>query len=131
VPLAGGVFGLLYLIFGESYAPGLGAGFFVGYLVYDMMHYYLHHFRPRGWLRGGRGASHISHSASGGPAIQNAMSGSGAEPVYTAMPSSSALRLMPPLPNEADTVPCCPLRCASDRTTRAMGASVVAARTAQ
>jgi dihydroceramide fatty acyl 2-hydroxylase len=50
VPLAAAVFGLLYLIFGERYAPGLGAGFFIGYLVYDMMHYYLHHFRPRGWL---------------------------------------------------------------------------------
>jgi sterol desaturase/sphingolipid hydroxylase (fatty acid hydroxylase superfamily) len=50
VPLAAAVFGLLYAIFGERYAPGLGAGFFVGYLVYDMMHYYLHHFRPRGWL---------------------------------------------------------------------------------
>jgi sterol desaturase/sphingolipid hydroxylase (fatty acid hydroxylase superfamily) len=50
VPLAAAVFGVLYLLFGEQYAPGLGAGFFVGYLVYDMMHYYLHHFRPRGWL---------------------------------------------------------------------------------
>jgi dihydroceramide fatty acyl 2-hydroxylase len=50
VPLGAAVFGLLYLIFGEHYAAGLGAGFFVGYLVYDMMHYYLHHFRPRGWL---------------------------------------------------------------------------------
>ncbi|HXN39717.1 MAG TPA: sterol desaturase family protein [Solirubrobacteraceae bacterium] len=50
VPLAAAVFGLLYLAFGVSYAPGLGAGFFAGYLVYDMMHYYLHHFRPRGPL---------------------------------------------------------------------------------
>jgi sterol desaturase/sphingolipid hydroxylase (fatty acid hydroxylase superfamily) len=48
LPLGGGVFGLLYLIFGARYAPGLGAGFFLGYLVYDMMHYYLHHFRPHG-----------------------------------------------------------------------------------
>ncbi|MFI4990373.1 MAG: sterol desaturase family protein [Solirubrobacterales bacterium] len=50
VPLGAAVFGLLYLIFGEDYAPGIGAGFFVGYLVYDMMHYYLHHFRARGPL---------------------------------------------------------------------------------
>jgi sterol desaturase/sphingolipid hydroxylase (fatty acid hydroxylase superfamily) len=50
VPLAAAVFGLLYLAFGVSCAPGLGAGFFAGYLVYDMMHYYLHHFRPRGPL---------------------------------------------------------------------------------
>jgi sterol desaturase/sphingolipid hydroxylase (fatty acid hydroxylase superfamily) len=50
VPLAAAVFGLLYLAFGVRYAPGLGAGFFAGYLVYDMMHYYLHHFRPHGRL---------------------------------------------------------------------------------
>ena len=30
--------------------PALGAGFFAGYLAYDMTHYYLHHFRPRGPL---------------------------------------------------------------------------------
>ena len=50
IPLGAAVFGLLYLSFGTHYAPGLGAGFFAGYLVYDMMHYYLHHFRPRGPL---------------------------------------------------------------------------------
>ncbi|HEY4451922.1 MAG TPA: sterol desaturase family protein [Solirubrobacteraceae bacterium] len=50
VPLAALVFGLLFLIFGEGTAPSLGAGFFAGYLVYDMMHYYLHHFRPHGRL---------------------------------------------------------------------------------
>jgi sterol desaturase/sphingolipid hydroxylase (fatty acid hydroxylase superfamily) len=50
VPLGAAVFGVLYLIFGAHYAPGLGAGFFAGYLVYDMMHYYLHHFRPHGRL---------------------------------------------------------------------------------
>jgi dihydroceramide fatty acyl 2-hydroxylase len=50
IPLGAAVFGLLYLIFGQKYAPGIGAGFFLGYLVYDMMHYYLHHFRPHGRL---------------------------------------------------------------------------------
>jgi dihydroceramide fatty acyl 2-hydroxylase len=50
VPLAALVFGLLYLAFGRDAAPALGAGFFTGYLVYDMMHYYLHHFRPHGRL---------------------------------------------------------------------------------
>jgi dihydroceramide fatty acyl 2-hydroxylase len=50
IPLAAAVFGVLYLIFGGRYAPGVGAGFFLGYLVYDMMHYYLHHFRPHGRL---------------------------------------------------------------------------------
>jgi dihydroceramide fatty acyl 2-hydroxylase len=48
IPLGAIVFGLLYLGFGERYAPGIGAGFFAGYLIYDMTHYYLHHFRPRG-----------------------------------------------------------------------------------
>jgi dihydroceramide fatty acyl 2-hydroxylase len=50
VPLGLVVFGLLYLIFGSRYSPALGAGFFTGYVIYDMMHYYLHHFRPRGRL---------------------------------------------------------------------------------
>ena len=50
VPLGALVFGVLYLVFGATYAPGLAAGFFTGYLIYDMTHYYLHHFRPRGRL---------------------------------------------------------------------------------
>jgi sterol desaturase/sphingolipid hydroxylase (fatty acid hydroxylase superfamily) len=50
VPLAAAVFGVLYLIFGHRYSPAIGAGFFTGYLIYDMMHYYLHHFRPHGAL---------------------------------------------------------------------------------
>jgi sterol desaturase/sphingolipid hydroxylase (fatty acid hydroxylase superfamily) len=50
IPLGALVFGAMYVVFGERYAPGLGAGFFAGYLVYDMLHYYLHHFRPRGRL---------------------------------------------------------------------------------
>ena len=50
VPLGAIVFGVIYLIFGARYAPGIGAGFFAGYLVYDMLHYYTHHFRPRGRL---------------------------------------------------------------------------------
>ena len=48
VPLAAIVFGALYLVFSERYAPGLGVGFFTGYVVYDMLHYYLHHFAPKG-----------------------------------------------------------------------------------
>jgi sterol desaturase/sphingolipid hydroxylase (fatty acid hydroxylase superfamily) len=50
IPLGAAVFGLLYLAFGPDYAPGLGAGFFAGYLAYDMLHYYVHHFTPRGRL---------------------------------------------------------------------------------
>jgi dihydroceramide fatty acyl 2-hydroxylase len=48
VPLAAAIFGLLYLLAGSRYAPGLAAGFYIGYLVYDNLHYYLHHFAPRG-----------------------------------------------------------------------------------
>jgi dihydroceramide fatty acyl 2-hydroxylase len=48
IPLGAIVFGVMYLVVGSRYAPGLGAGFFAGYLIYDMMHYYLHHFRPHG-----------------------------------------------------------------------------------
>jgi sterol desaturase/sphingolipid hydroxylase (fatty acid hydroxylase superfamily) len=47
IPLAAIVFGLLFLALGERYAPGVGAGFFAGYLAYDMLHYYVHHFTPR------------------------------------------------------------------------------------
>jgi sterol desaturase/sphingolipid hydroxylase (fatty acid hydroxylase superfamily) len=50
IPLAAAVFGLIWLIAGHDYAPGISAGFFAGYLIYDMMHYYLHHFRPHGRL---------------------------------------------------------------------------------
>jgi sterol desaturase/sphingolipid hydroxylase (fatty acid hydroxylase superfamily) len=50
VPLGAIVFGILYLLFGAGYAPGIGAGFFAGYLAYDMIHYYIHHFRARGPL---------------------------------------------------------------------------------
>ncbi|HEY2536169.1 MAG TPA: sterol desaturase family protein [Solirubrobacteraceae bacterium] len=50
IPLGAAVFGLLYLAFGSDYAPGLSAGFFAGYLAYDMLHYYVHHFTPRSRL---------------------------------------------------------------------------------
>jgi sterol desaturase/sphingolipid hydroxylase (fatty acid hydroxylase superfamily) len=50
VPLAVIIFGAFYLVGGASYAPALTAGFFAGYLVYDMTHYYLHHFTPRSRL---------------------------------------------------------------------------------
>jgi dihydroceramide fatty acyl 2-hydroxylase len=49
VPLAALVFVVLRLAFGDD-APGVAAGFYVGYLAYDMLHYYVHHFRPRGPL---------------------------------------------------------------------------------
>jgi sterol desaturase/sphingolipid hydroxylase (fatty acid hydroxylase superfamily) len=48
VPLGAGLFAVIYLVFGSHLGPGVGSGFFAGYLIYDMTHYYLHHFRPRG-----------------------------------------------------------------------------------
>jgi dihydroceramide fatty acyl 2-hydroxylase len=61
IPLGAAVFGILYLIFGAHYAPALGAGFFAGYLVYDLTHYYLHHFRPRGRLGRALRERHMRH----------------------------------------------------------------------
>jgi dihydroceramide fatty acyl 2-hydroxylase len=46
VPLGAAVFAVLYVALGKRYAPAVGAGFFAGYLAYDMLHYYVHHFRP-------------------------------------------------------------------------------------
>jgi dihydroceramide fatty acyl 2-hydroxylase len=50
MPLGAIVFAILYLVFGAHPSAGLGAGFFTGYLLYDMIHYYVHHFRPQGRL---------------------------------------------------------------------------------
>ena len=61
VPLAAGIFFLFYLFGGAHYAPSLGAGFFAGYLVYDMTHYFLHHFRPRGRLSRALRERHMRH----------------------------------------------------------------------
>jgi sterol desaturase/sphingolipid hydroxylase (fatty acid hydroxylase superfamily) len=61
VPLGAAVFAVLYLIFGGHTAAGLGAGFFLGYLVYDMTHYYLHHFVPRGRMGRALRERHMRH----------------------------------------------------------------------
>jgi sterol desaturase/sphingolipid hydroxylase (fatty acid hydroxylase superfamily) len=61
IPLGAVVFGALYVAFGERYAPGVGSGFFVGYLAYDMLHYYVHHFRPRSRLGRALRERHMRH----------------------------------------------------------------------
>jgi dihydroceramide fatty acyl 2-hydroxylase len=61
IPLGAVVFGVLYLVFGKHYAPGVGAGFFTGYLAYDMLHYYVHHFRPRSRLGRNLRERHMRH----------------------------------------------------------------------
>jgi sterol desaturase/sphingolipid hydroxylase (fatty acid hydroxylase superfamily) len=50
VPLAVLVILALWLIFGSVHAPGVVAGFFVGYMIYDEMHYALHHHTPKSRL---------------------------------------------------------------------------------
>jgi sterol desaturase/sphingolipid hydroxylase (fatty acid hydroxylase superfamily) len=50
VPLALLIFGVLRLGFGPHLAYGVTGGFYAGYLIYDMIHYYVHHFTPRGRL---------------------------------------------------------------------------------
>jgi dihydroceramide fatty acyl 2-hydroxylase len=47
VPLAALFVTGFILVLGEAAGTVFAAGFLLGYLVYDMTHYYLHHFRPR------------------------------------------------------------------------------------
>jgi dihydroceramide fatty acyl 2-hydroxylase len=48
VPLAALVFGAMVLVLGTPTAYVVMPGFLAGYLVYDELHYYLHHHRPQG-----------------------------------------------------------------------------------
>jgi dihydroceramide fatty acyl 2-hydroxylase len=47
VPLALLFFGLFWVTLGADAAPALGAGFFAGYLFYDMAHFHMHHHKPK------------------------------------------------------------------------------------
>ncbi len=47
VPLAIVFYLLFLLVFGGDIAPAFGAGFLIGYLLYDMTHYHVHHHTPR------------------------------------------------------------------------------------
>jgi dihydroceramide fatty acyl 2-hydroxylase len=47
VPLAAAFYGLFVLVLGTPMANVFMSGFLLGYLVYDMTHYHLHHHRPR------------------------------------------------------------------------------------
>jgi dihydroceramide fatty acyl 2-hydroxylase len=46
VPLAAAFYVLFVLVMGTAAGSVFASGFLLGYLVYDMTHYYLHHFRP-------------------------------------------------------------------------------------
>jgi dihydroceramide fatty acyl 2-hydroxylase len=47
VPLALVFYVLFWLVLGADRALAFGAGFYAGYLLYDMIHYHLHHRVPR------------------------------------------------------------------------------------
>lgn len=47
IPLALLFFAIFFLAFGDPYAFPTFAGFLVGYLTYDYMHYWLHHAVPK------------------------------------------------------------------------------------
>jgi dihydroceramide fatty acyl 2-hydroxylase len=55
IPLALVFYALFVLVLGDDRAFAFGAGFLAGYLLYDMVHYHLHHHTPRTrlgkWLR--------------------------------------------------------------------------------
>ena len=55
LPLAAGFWALFVAALGMEVGSATGAGFFTGYLLYDMLHYSLHHARPKSrlgrWLR--------------------------------------------------------------------------------
>ena len=47
LPLAAGFLGLFYAVLGSPDAWAACAGFFAGYLLYDMVHFALHHTCPQ------------------------------------------------------------------------------------
>jgi dihydroceramide fatty acyl 2-hydroxylase len=47
VPLAVIVVGVIFLVAGRVHAPGVAAGFLIGYVIYDEIHYMLHHHTPK------------------------------------------------------------------------------------
>jgi sterol desaturase/sphingolipid hydroxylase (fatty acid hydroxylase superfamily) len=55
IPLALAFYAAFVVVLGGDRAFAFGAGFLAGYLVYDMIHYHLHHHTPRTrfgkWLR--------------------------------------------------------------------------------
>ncbi|MHB1467920.1 MAG: sterol desaturase family protein [Solirubrobacteraceae bacterium] len=61
VPLGALVFAIIYFAAGDTYAPGLTAGFFAGYLAYDMLHYWLHHYVPSGPVGRALRERHMRH----------------------------------------------------------------------
>ena len=48
IPLASAFCALFWFVLGGDRWYAFAGGFLGGYLLYDMTHYYVHHFRPRG-----------------------------------------------------------------------------------
>ena len=60
VPLAILVVGAIFVVAGRVHAPGVAAGFLIGYLIYDEIHYMLHHHTPKTRLR--QAAARAAHA---------------------------------------------------------------------
>jgi dihydroceramide fatty acyl 2-hydroxylase len=61
VPLALVFCTLFWLVLGDTYWMPFAAGFLTGYLAYDMIHYHVHHHRPRTRLGRFLRESHMRH----------------------------------------------------------------------
>ncbi len=61
LPLAVLFYSLFTLLIGEQYAPSLMAGFTLGYLIYDISHYAIHHFNIKGSYFGWIREHHLRH----------------------------------------------------------------------
>jgi len=61
IPLAALFLGLFALIFGTPLAFPVFGGFMAGYLIYDYMHYYVHHAVPRTQFGKRLRAHHMRH----------------------------------------------------------------------
>jgi dihydroceramide fatty acyl 2-hydroxylase len=61
IPLSLFFYAGFHFVLGATYALAFGAGFFAGYLAYDMTHYYVHHFRPRSRIGKRLRTQHMRH----------------------------------------------------------------------
>jgi dihydroceramide fatty acyl 2-hydroxylase len=61
IPLAAIFLIIFWTVLGAGYAPAFGAGFLIGYLAYDMIHYHLHHHRPRTMIGRRLREAHMRH----------------------------------------------------------------------
>src|SRR5918998_3964960 len=48
IPLAIAFYALFWLVLGADAATAFGSGFLAGYLAYDMIHFAVHHSKPKG-----------------------------------------------------------------------------------